>query len=389
MRRDILLVFAISLSGLLSLYASDFGVLSRPFILAFQSYLFLLLVIGSILLRSVRRGSIAVFSSLMTVSFLSLIHLLSFPAYDALAPVAYLAVLLLSFLLNSYMLFEHYIQKRPLFKVYEEAKLTITLIIVSTIIGGLLIASRPLMEQFGLLTLVGAALSYLIMVFFLSPFIRMEKNFHLLEDLSESERRVKGFVKRYGKGKKLHAFYASWLGSAVAAIDEYIDKLEAKGHLGHNFFSYHNFLLWFSTTLSFSIGIVSAGGSIVASLIPFALIIGGLVMLGPQAFIKRPVRRLVGLFFTISGMLSLYFWGMTAMQFGMGTILLALIAIYFAYKDDEIISMVFASFFAGSLFVLGYALWRPPVVLVSTPWLITTAVFVLLLHEYYVDHARR
>lgn len=389
MRRDILLVFAITLSGLLSLYASDFGVLSRPFILAFQSYLFLLLVIGSILLRSVRRGSIAVFSSLMTVAFLSIIHLLSFPSYDALAPVAYLAVLLLSFLLNTYMLFEHYIQKRPLFKVYEEAKLTITLIIVSTIIGGLLIASRPLMEQFGLLTLVGAALSYLIMVFFLSPFIRVEKKFHLLEDLSESEHRVKGFIKRYGKGKKLHAFYASWLGSAVASIDEYIDKLESKGHLGHNFFSYHNFLLWFSTILTFSMGVVSARGNFILSLVPFGLLIVGLVMLGPQAFIKRPTRRLVGIFFTIAGLLSLYLWGMVAFQFGIYTILLALVAIYFAYKDDEIISMMFASFFTGSLFVLGYALWRPPVVLMSTPWLITAAVFILLLHEYYVDHARR
>lgn len=388
MKRDLLLVFAIALSGLLSLYASDFSVLSRPFIAAFQSYLLLLLVIGSILLGSVRRGVIAVFSALMTVSFLSVVHLLSFPSYDSLAPVAYLATLLLSFLLNTYMLFEHYLRKRPLFKVYEESKLTITLIIVSAIIGGLLIASRPLMEQFGLLTMVGSALSYLVMVFFLSPFIRIEKDFHLLEDISHDEKRVKGFVKRYGKGKKLHAFYASWLGSAVVSVDEYIDKLEAKGHLGHNFFSYHNLLFWFSTSLAFLMGLVAAGGGILG-LFPFALLIAGLVMLAPQAFIKRPTRRLIGVFFTLMSLLVLYVWGMLPLQFGLYSIFLALVAIYFAYKDDEIISMVFASFFAGSLFVLGYSLWRPPVVLTSAPWLLTAAVFILLLHEYHVNHARR
>jgi len=87
-------VFAISLIGLLSLYISDFGLLQTPFILAFESYILLLFFIGSILLKSVRHGFLAVYAALMTVSVLAIIHLLSFPSYDAIAPVAYFAVLL-------------------------------------------------------------------------------------------------------------------------------------------------------------------------------------------------------------------------------------------------------------------------------------------------------
>lgn len=366
-----------------SLYYSGFGLLQGPFLVAFMGYLMLVFVIGSVLLKSFRWGFKAAFSALATVAFLSLVHKLSFPAYDSLAPVAYFIVLLLSFLINMIILHGRFVRKKALFIVYAESKFAITFVVVSTILVGLVIASQPLLEQFGLLSMVGAALSYLVMLFFLAPFIRLEGEFKGLEKLSNDEKRVRNFVTRYGKGKELHPFFASWLGSAVEKIEEYIDSLEAKGYLGHNFFSVHNFLLWFFTVLSFLMGAASASGALLASIVPFAVLMAGVVLLAPQSFMKRRTRRLSGILVLLAGMTLLYLWGLTPLKFGAFTVLLALVSVYFAYQDDEIVSMVFASFFTGSLFVLGYSLWKVPVILAPTPWIITFAVFLLLVYEYY------
>lgn len=380
---DFLQVILLGALSMASLYYSGFGLLQGPFLVAFMGYLLLVFVIGAVLLKSFRWGFKAAFSALVTVAFLSLVHKLSFPAYDSLAPVAYFVVLLLSFLVNMMILYGRFVQKKALFIVYAESKFAITFVVVSTILVGLLIASQPLLEQFGLLSMVGAALSYLVMLFFLAPFIRLEGEFQSIEELSDEERRVKNFVTRYGKGKELHPFFASWLGSAVGKIEDYIDSLEAKGYLGHNFFSVHNFLLWIFTVVSFMMGVASANGSLITSLAPFAVIMGGIVLLAPQSFMKRRTRRLSGILVLVAGMTLLYLWGFVPLKFGTFTILLALVSVYFAYRDDEIVSMVFASFFTGSLFVLGYSLWEVPIILSPAPWVITSALFLLLVYEYY------
>ncbi|MBR9689571.1 MAG: hypothetical protein GOV01_01580 [Candidatus Altiarchaeota archaeon] len=387
-KTNFLQVFGITLASFLSLYLSDFGLLQKPFLVAFMSYLMLLFVIGVVILRSFRWGFKAVFSALVTVSFLSLIHVLSFPSYDPLAPVAYFSVLLLSFLINLYILYARFIQNRPLFKVYDSSKLALTVVIVSTIIVGLILASQELMEQFGILIMVGSALAYLIMLFFLAPLIRLEGKFKDAKTLSQNEKRVKAFVHKYGKKKALHPFYASWLGSAVSSIEDYIDGLEAKGHLGHNFFSVQNFLLWISTILSFLIGVASARGPLAVSLVPFIPFLAGIIFIAPQGFMKRKVRRISGIFMLLASMSVLYLWGFVPLRFGAYAALTALVSIYFAYNDDEIISMVFASFFVGALFVLGYSLWKVPVVLTSTPWIMTAAVFLLLVYEYYTKELK-
>jgi hypothetical protein len=370
-----------------SFYFSGFGLLQGAFLVAFIGYLMLIFVIAAVLLKSFRWGFKAAFSALVTVAFLSLIHKLSFPAYDSLAPVAYFAVLLLSFLINMLILHGRFVKKKALFIVYAESKFAITFVVVSTIIMGLVIASQPLLEQFGLLSMVGAALAYLVMLFFLAPFIRLEGEFQGMEKLSEEERRVKNFVTRYGKGRELHPFFASWLGSAVAKVEDYIDSLEAKGYLGHNFFSVHNFLFWGFTTTSFLMGAASANGSLLVSLLPFTVLIGGIVLLAPQSFMKRRTRRLSGILVLIAAMTLLYLWGYVPLKFGTFTALLALVSVYFAYQDDEIVSMVFASFFTGSLFVLGYSLWKVPIILTPAPWIITFTLFLLLVYEYYTRSA--
>lgn len=383
--RDFLQVFGLTLASFLALYMSDFGLLQKPFLVAFMGYLGLVFVIGVVLLKSFRLGAKAAVSALVTVSFLALIHVLSFPSYDPIAPVAYFLVLLLAFLISLYVLYARFLQNRPLFRVYEESKLSITFIVVSTILVGLIVASMELLEQFGVLTMVGAALSYLTMLFYLAPLVRLEEAFKASEKLSSHEKKVKHYVRRYGKNKELHPFYAAWLGSAVQSIEDYIDSLEAKGHLGHNFFSVQNFLMWFMAPLSFLLGVESAKGTIIFSLIPFVVLMVGVLLVAPQTFMKRRVRRLSGLLLLIASLGILYFWGNIPLKFGMYSVLTALVAIYFAYSDDEVISMVFSSFFTGSLFILGYSLWKIPVVLTAAPWVITATIFALLNFEYYIE----
>lgn len=382
-KRDFLTVFAISLIGLLSLYISDFGLLQTPFILAFESYLLLLFFIGSILLKSVRHGFLAVFAALMTVSVLAVIHLLSFPSYDAIAPVAYFAVLLFSFLLNLFILHGKFVRDKPLFRIYDDSKNTLTLIVIATILVGLFIASQELMEQFGLLTMVGAALSYLVMLFYLSSLIRLEKVLMPYEKMSEDEKSIKHFVNKFGKSKGVHPFFASWLGTSVSKVGDHIDGLESKGHMGHNFFSAHIPLFWFSTILSYFMGVAFAGGRFLPSLISYLFIVVGVMFVAPQKFMNRSSRRTLGTLLILGGFSWLYLKSMIAFQFGVYSALLALVSIYFAYRDDEIISMGFASFFVGSLFVLGHALWKPPAVLTALPWVLTAVTFILLVYEFY------
>lgn len=388
-KRDLLQVVLLTALAFLAVYLSDFGLLSKPFLIAFMSYMALIFIIGSVLLRSFRWGFKATMGAFVTVSLLSVIHVLSFPAYDALAPIAYFLVLLLSFLINLYLLHGRFIKEKPLFRVYEESKLAITFVVVSTILVGLIVASDPILEQFGLLTMVGAALSYLTMLFYLAPFARLEGHFEAMGEMSDEEERVKNFIHRYGKEDQLHPFYAAWLGGAVSSVRDYIDRLEAKGYLGHNFFSAHNFFLWFFTTLSFMMGVAAANGSLAASAIPFALVVCGVVLLAPQVFMGRRTRRISGILLLMAATAVLYMWSPMALKFGAYSALLGMVSIYFAYRDDEIISMVFASFFTGSLYVLGYALWKPPIVLHSTPWVLTFTVFLLLVYEYYTKGLRK
>ena len=382
-KRDFITVFAISLIGLLSLYISDFGLLQTPFILAFESYLLLLFFIGSILLKSIRHGFLAVFSALITVSVLAVIHLLSFPSYDAIAPVAYFAVLLFSFLLNLFILHGKFIQNKPLFKIYDDSKGALTTIVIATIFVGLFIASQELMEQFGLLTMVGAAFSYLIMLFYLSALIRLEKVLMPYEDMSKDEESVRNFVNKFGKNNDVHPFFASWLGTSVSKIGDHIDGIESKGHMGHNFFSAHIPFFWFSTILSFFMGVAFAGGQFLPSILSYLFIVVGVMCIAPQKFMKRSSRRFLGTFLVLGGFSWLYLNSLISFQFGIYSALLALISIYFAYRDDEFISMGFASFFVGSLFVLGHALWKPPAILTAFPWALTAMTFILLAYEYY------
>lgn len=156
-KRDVIQAFAITLAGLLSLYLSDFGILQNRFLLAFEGYVLLLFFIGSVVLRSVRHGFFATFSALLSVSFLSILHILSLPSYDALAPVSYFAVLLFSFLLNIYVLYGRFIVNKPLFRVYEDSKFALTVAVIATIGTGLALATQEMMEQFGLLLMVGSA----------------------------------------------------------------------------------------------------------------------------------------------------------------------------------------------------------------------------------------
>ena len=135
--------------------------------------------------------------------------------------------------------------------------------------------------------------------------------------------------------------------------------------------------------MSFLAGVASANGSLALSVVPFAPLVVGIVLFAPQSFMRRRTRRLSGVMVLLVAMLVLYLWGYIPLKFGAISALLALVSIYFAYKDDEVVSMVFASFFTGSLFVLGYSLWKVPVVLTGAPWLITAAVFLLLMYEYY------
>jgi hypothetical protein len=378
-------VLAVTALALYALYASDFALLQKPFLAAFMGYVALVFVIGSVLLKSFRWGFEATLSALVAVALLAGIHTLSFPAYDPVAPLAYFAVLLLSFLVNLYLLYGRFVRKQPLFQVYERSRLAITFVVVSTMLVGLILASQELLEQFGLLAMVGSALAYLVMLFYLAPLARLEGHFEGVGQLSDEEERVRNFIFRYGKDRSLHPFYASWLGAAVYRVEDYIDRLEAKGYLGHNFFSVHNFLMWTFTTISFLLGVASARGQLAISVVPLVLLLGGVVLLAPQAFMRRRTRRLSGILVLVAAFIVLKLWSSVALKFGAYSALLALVSIYFAYTDDETVSMVFAAFFTGSLYVTGYSLWKVPVVLSPEPWIITFAVFLLLVYEYYTQ----
>ena len=112
------------------------------------------------------------------------------------------------------------------------------------------------------------------------------------------------------------------------------------------------------------------------------------MLIGPQRFMKRASRKFLGTALVMAALSYLYLLGSVPLRFGMYSALLALVSIYFAYRDDEMISMGFASFFVGSLFVLGHSLYKPPMILSGYPLIITGATFVLLAYEYFLVRLR-
>ncbi len=382
-RRDLLLVFTFSAIGILGGYLTSFGMMGPHLVVALGSYSLLLFFVATLLLRSIRKAFYTVYTALVSVATLSFFHMLLFPGYDSVVHLSYFVVLLLSYLLNLYVSYS-YSGDVPLFRLYRERKPIIASAVVSTMLVSLLVASQEVLYYFGILSLVGSAIAYLALVFLFLPLLRIERYASRIEKPTEDELRVRKFVEKYGKSRDVYPFYATWMGTAVSSIEDMIDALEAKGYLGHNFFAVHNPFYWFSLLLSFLLGVKSAGGSFLHSLSLALLIMIGIAMVGPQAFLERRVRRLLGTLFLLTGLVVIYLESLVAFRVAVASTLLAIVSIYFAYRDDEIVSAVFASFFVGSFYLVGYGLFKPVYIHTPLPWFVTFVVFSVLVYDLYV-----
>ena len=324
------------------------------------------------------------FVSLLTVIYTSLVHTFLFPSYDAVAPIAYFVIATVSFFICLFIAHRHYTSKRALYTVYENHKPALAAVLVTFMIISFILSLQDILHQFGLLVLIGVAISYLTFLFIFAPMVRIDRWLHKTENLSERETRTKTFVKKYGKTRDVYPFFASWLGTAVTDVENYIDNLEAKGYLGHNFFSLQNMFYWFLAVISFSMGLTAAGKPLGTYLLPFLLFVTGLALMGPQTFFQRRFRRALGFLAVIAAIV--YFHTSNVFLSRLATIasLLAIISIYFAYRDDELLSILFASFFIGSLYVMGFSTTLSMFIRSPMPWIITLITMMMLMHHLYV-----
>ena len=383
-RKDIILVVFLTLLGFAAVPFSNLPYMDAHIVFALEGIFLSLFVAATVFLRSLRRGFMVTFASMLTVAYLSLLHILLFPRYDPVAPVSYFAVAFFSFFISLFVAYRHYTSRKPLYQVYEAHKPALAAVFVTFLVVSFVLSFQDILYQFGLLMMAGVALSYLTFLFIFAPMVRIDKWFGRTEELDDREKRTYNFVKKYGKTKDVYPFFASWLGAAVADIENYIDSLEAKGYMGHNFFSFQNLCYWFLTSISFAMGVTASGRSLGDYVFPFLLFVTGIGLIGPQTFFQRMFRRSLGLFMLLASLVYFYMAGTGIFRIAAVSALLAVVSIYFAYRDDETVSIVFASFFVGALYVMGRSAYLPFFIRTPMPWVITLVTMMVLLHHLYV-----
>jgi len=166
---------------------------------------------------------------------------------------------------------------------------------------------------------------------------------------------------KYGKRKENYPFYASWLGIAVSEVDRLIDNLEAKGFLGHNFFALNNLFYWFIVFVSALFALLPKFSFILFIFV--LLFAAGVSLLGPQ--IIGAERRALGIILSISALAYFRLISKEVFLLSSAALILALVAIYFAYKDEEYLSALFASFYIAGI----YSVSRHAVGLQITPFM--------------------
>ena len=382
---DFFLVILLSALAGVSAYFSNMAYLDTPLLFALEGLILVLFITSTVFLRSLRRGSLVTFTALVTTCLLAVIHTLLFPKYDPVAPVAYFVVLLFSTFFNLFLAYRHYASRQALYRVYDQHKPAMAAVVVTFMVVAFVLSLQDILFQFGLLTLMGVALSYLTFLFYFAPLLRIEKWLSHTEQLNEQESRTRNFVKKYGKGKDVYPFFATWLGAAVSDVEDLIDRLEAKGYLGHNFFAIQNIFYWFLTSLSFFMGLAVAGAHFGQQAWAFLLLVTGVALAGPQAFFRRTFRRFLGVLLIVAALSIFYLTNVVAFRVASLSTLIAVVSIYFAYRDEEVISIIFASFFVGSLFMLGRSMLLPVFMRTPVPWIITLVTMMLLLHHLYVN----
>ncbi|MBR9679610.1 MAG: hypothetical protein GOU99_01005 [Candidatus Altiarchaeota archaeon] len=381
---DFLLVIFWTFIAVVSTKFSDLLSMEHSLLITLQFYLLFLYVIASVFFRSMRKALITALPAIYTVLVLSFVHLMMFPEYDAIAPMSYFVTLLFGFLITLFFGYIHYTKKKPLYRIYRQYKLIIALVFLLLVVLFSGLATQALMFQFGVLSIIGISLAYLIFLFFFPPLLRIEKAITLAEQLTDDERKLKRYAENYGKDKQVYPFYAAWLGVAVRDIEQFIDRLEAKGYMGHNFFSMHNGVFWFLAIFSFVLGITSSSldPSLVLYLPAIFFYLIGIASLGPQMVGNRSFRRMLGLVFLLAGLSIFRMISLTVFKFAAVGALIALVAIYFAYKDDEFISILFVAFFVGLLYLVGWSIYKPYILASRTvPFFITFVVFAMLALE--------
>ncbi|MBR9681526.1 MAG: hypothetical protein GOV00_01870 [Candidatus Altiarchaeota archaeon] len=383
-RKDILLVILLSVFGITSAFFSQLVYLDSHFIFALEGLFLSLFVTGTVFLRSLRRGFIITFVALLTVIFTALLHVILFQKYDTVAPIAYFVVASVSFFINLFIAYRHYTSKKPLYQVYELYKPSLAAVFVTFMSVSFILSFQDILYQFGLLTLMGIALSYLTFLFIFAPLIRIDKWLNRTEELTEKESRTHTFVKKYGKTREVYPFFASWLGTAVTDVENFIDSLEAKGYMGHNFFSFQNLFYWFLTFIAFAMGLTAAERGLGGYFLPFLLFVTGIALMGPQTFFQRRFRRVLGVLIVLASLVYFHLSDIFVFRFAAASAILATVSIYFAYRDEETISILFASFFVGALYILGRSTRLPFFLQSPIPWVITLVTMMMLLHHLYV-----
>ena len=132
-------------------------------------------------------------------------------------------------------------------------------------------------------------------------------------------------------------------------------------------------------------GLAAAAASLKTYALPFLLVVLGAALVGPQAFFYRIFRRSLGLLMMLAGLMVFFLTNALAFRVAALACLVAVISIYFAYRDEEVISIIFASFFVGALYVLGRSTRLPVFLRTPLPWIITLVTMMLLLHHLYVN----
>ncbi len=379
-RIDTLVVLGFSLLALFAWEYADIPSLSKELLLGMEALLLIIFAGFSISLKSTRRGVLATLPVIFSVLYTALIHRYLFPVPDAFSFLSYFVVAVMSALLYFSVLSSFFSSKKAYYEAYEEKRREITLIVALSILISFLLSIYPPFAQFGITSAIGIAISYFLLIFLLPSLLRIHLLIKNLEKIQENEEKLKKLIKKYGKKAENYPFYASWLGIAVNEIERLIDSLEAKGFLGHNFFAVNNGFYWFIVLISTAFAVLPR---VKLMLILFMLIYAaGVALLGPQMFGKE--RRALGILLVISALA--YFKSISKQVFLLASagLILALVSIYFAYKDEEYLSALFASFYVANIYnIARHAIFEQ--VSLFLPVAIAFLTFFLLAFELYMQ----
>ncbi len=380
LQKDKILLAIWGLAVIAGLYTGAF-IVEPSLLLLLGLFLLLTAVVGSALLGGIQRGALIALLSLtvlIVTSLLSslLLGLKYLAGIEALGAVFSILPATAVFL---YFVYPFFRQKKSFWKIFLEKKRELfAFYLFWIVVAGILHFTR-VFSTFGAILLLSALVSAYGLFFLLPPAVRLYRLIELEQKLTEEEKRLRTYIKKYGKSREVLPFYASWLGVELKKINELIDSIEAKGWLGHNFFAIENPFYWLSVLVFILLGISTSGGISVKAVVATLLLALSAALFGPQKLFSSIFRKIWALFAFSLAIFLLRNEFLVKLSFA--SILLALVAIYFAYIDEEIFSAFFASAFMLGLFGINHfavSAVRPPLLI---PLTVALALFLVITEE--------